>query len=184
MSNQQNILYPTAKVVSIKILWSEKRILKNDEIFNIIKETYSNGIRIYNLSINLDVWKEDNESIKQLTYLLDYILYYYNDILFFISAWNLSNEDVLYLNSKYWESLNFRFDSWTNIAVPADSTNSIVVWSLDCNKNISTFSRKNNIDYWKIISSMPIAWRIEITRRSSKRNCYSRSKRISCWKYR
>ena len=165
LSNQQNILYPTAKVVSIKILWSEKRILKNDEIFNIIKETYSNGIRIYNLSINLDVWKEDNESIKQLTYLLDYILYYYNDILFFISAWNLSNEDVLYLNSKYWESLNFRFDSWTNIAVPADSTNSIVVWSLDCNKNISTFSRKNNIDYWKIISSMPIAWRIEITRR-------------------
>ena len=140
------VLLPNAKVVSIKVLSAWVTKLELDSLFNIVKDFYKKWVKIFNMSVNYQLWKEDNQTNGWLTYLLDYILSYYKDVLFFISSWNVSQADLEYMQSRYW--INFKFCNWTNICIPADSTNAISVWSIWEANIVSEFSRKNSLDYW------------------------------------
>lgn len=140
------VLLPNAKVVSIKVLSAWVTKLELDSLFNIVKDFYKKWVKIFNMSVNYQLWKEDNQTNGWLTYLLDYILSYYKDVLFFISSWNVSQADLEYMQSRYW--INFKFCNWTNICIPADSTNAISVWGIWEANIVSEFSRKNSLDYW------------------------------------
>lgn len=167
-------LLPYAKLISIKIISSDGCNLPLDWLFNIVKTYYDMWIRIFNMSLNYISPKQDNQSIGLLTYLLDYQLSQYNDILFFISAWNVPIDKQKMLKDRYHESINYKFDELTNICIPADSTNSISVWSINWNWSISVFSRKNSIDYWDPLTIKKLQWgRDKITTRISTRSSFN-----------
>ncbi len=143
----QTILKPYAKVLSLKILSASSSFFSPDLFINIIEEFYvKKNIKVFNMSVNLIKHKNDNENHDLITYILDYCLAKYPDILFFVSAWNVNN--IWELKKRYNASNNYKFDEWTNICTPADSTNALSVGSISTDKKVSEFSRKNCLDYW------------------------------------
>jgi hypothetical protein len=149
----ENTLVPYANILSIKIISSDQCRFNVDLFIDIIESFYTNQwIKVFNLSVNLIEHKKDNENHSIITYIIDYYLAKYSDILFFISAWNVNATNLSSLKNTYHHSLNFKFDEWTNICTPADSSNGISIWSINGENIISEFSRKNCLDYWSSLT--------------------------------
>lgn len=167
-----------ARIFPIKILQDSEGIISVKNIVSAIRQAHLEyGIRLFNLSVNECISKFYNSSVSEYAYALDKISYEL-DVLIFISAGNLGEEDIrnlkandtnpfhVYPNHFFnpYELSDFHACEQTNICPPADSFNNMTVGAIADNlrdeitdmtldKKLPAFySRKFHYDYHKKIN--------------------------------
>lgn len=172
----ENNIQASAWIFPIKILNFSKGHFNIFDIQAAIMEAYKQGVRIFNLSV-CGPTKSYNEEISQYAYILDYLTYEL-DILIFIATGNLEMDDIIAMKdnpNKLHNYPNHFYNPNTgsehhnceamNICIPSESHNNITVGAIAENLRPGTttdisldkelpayYSRKHYLDYSKKIN--------------------------------
>jgi len=139
---------PDAKLLSIKVTNSSSTGLLNKDVIDLIRQANEKyKIKLFNLCIGYTDSKEENSLIDNYAYLLDYLAYEL-DILIFISAGN-NNGDCTFYNGKKLEPIpypnQFKLES-AIIKTPAESMNNITVGAASGNFEMFDSARSISLD--------------------------------------
>lgn len=122
--NYQGKIYADAKLLSIKILDSKSGYISQMDVLSLLtaaKAKYPD-LKIFVLTIGYDVHKRNNEDFSTYAYELDNFAHNYDCIILITTANNVEAQNH---NTKY--DLNYFFTEATNLCVPGDSMNNIIV---------------------------------------------------------
>lgn len=152
-NTKKNTFVTDARIVPIKILTNAVGETRITDVESAIKEAYTRGVKIFNLSVNSNV-KNYNQEYSDYAYVLDKLAYELG-IIIFISSGNLDLDDAAWMQSKMSELASLGEDytlleypnhfynpnktveeyscEMTNLQEPGESMNNITVGAISDN---------------------------------------------------
>ena len=174
-------LTPYARLYSI-LVWADKPRIWIHSLPEIFDEVISDKIvkdqriKIFNMSWNIELPKQENENINFLSYTLDKYLFFHPEILAINSVWNY----------EWSKDNNFFTYPNNNINVPSDALNILSIWSfwIDESKNIyiANGTSKNQYDKWSIKNNLVWQSNIDSVRKIQRsENYYTKPDLLWLW---